>query len=538
MTRTPSNAASAPRPSRVQSALFVLGALLLIATFWWTGQRMILRWEKTGGYYSHGWLVPAVSVVLLWLKRKRIAACPRAPSAWGLLLLIPSLLVHLAGAALDLGFVSGFALIGVLAGLTLTLFGRALFAVTLFPLLFLTFMVPVPEVLIEKISFNMKLMAAAVAAGITDLLGLVAVRAGSIIHLPPNDYIPHYQRLIVDDICSGLKYLISLTAFGALYAHLSQLRYWCKATLFALSIPISFVANVFRVILMVLVAYRWGTDQVGEWYFHDLFGILLFVFAFCFLFLVESLLMKFLGVKRENLGSAPQPPEPSAGPDHPPQPPPFPTRPGPVLAAFLLSMLCVSAALSAFFVRPRKAPPVSGILDRVPRVIGSWRGMESHASDLEKRILGTKDILTIAYNHGPRRRVRLLIVVAQQARKRTHPPEQCYRGEGFERRSVGETAFAIDIAGRPTRVRVREVVFERSDEKRLVWYLYKSGDRLSTSYWGHQLGVALEKVVGRTPADTLIRFDTPFVGNDLDAARNVISDFATDALPAILNNLP
>ena len=124
---------------------------------------------------------------------------------------------------------------------------------------------------------------------------------------------------MVDDVCSGLKYLIALMAFGALYAHLSSVRTWQKWALFLLSIPISFLANVGRVTLMVIVGYQWGVAEVERWYFHDLFGFVLFIVAFVCLFAVESLMLTRSAVasdpKRRSRAARPCPkPAPAAPP--------------------------------------------------------------------------------------------------------------------------------------------------------------------------------------------------------------------------------
>ena len=129
-------------------------ACMLVPTFWWTARWMVERWEQTNSYYSHGWLIPLVSAFLLYRMRQRIVACPRRPCALGLLLLVPSVLIHLLAVAWQVGFLSGFALLGVLAGITLTLFGPAMLRTVWFPIVFLLFMVPVPVVCQRKVKMS------------------------------------------------------------------------------------------------------------------------------------------------------------------------------------------------------------------------------------------------------------------------------------------------------------------------------------------------------------------------------------------------
>ena len=148
----------------------ILGVILLallVVMFWWTGGCMIRRFDHAGGDYSHGWLVPFVAGFLLWRKRAALAACPKRAYLPGLFLLVPALLTQLAATLLQVGFLSGLALLGVIAGLVLTLLGPQFFR-TLFPLVFLAFMVPIPEMVIDTISFRLKLLLAGVATGVAD----------------------------------------------------------------------------------------------------------------------------------------------------------------------------------------------------------------------------------------------------------------------------------------------------------------------------------------------------------------------------------
>ena len=127
---------AAPRANAPVIAGVILLALLA-AMFWWTGRWMIIRFNHEGGYYSHGWLVPFVVGFLLWRKREALAACPRRAYLPGLFLLVPALLTQLAATLLQVGFLSGLALLGVIAGLVLTLLGPQFFRLTLFPIAFL-----------------------------------------------------------------------------------------------------------------------------------------------------------------------------------------------------------------------------------------------------------------------------------------------------------------------------------------------------------------------------------------------------------------
>lgn len=240
------------------------------------------RWTARDTYYSHGFLVPLVSIYLLWLKRKELAKIEVKPSVLGWLLLAPGLLVHLVSLPFRVAFTSGFSLIVVLAGLVLVLLGKEYLRKTAFPLSFLAFMVPLPEVAIVNLSFRLKLLAAQIATFVVNRVGVAAIREGSLIRTA-------HAQLMVEDPCSGIRSLVALIALGALMAYLSNLSKVKKAIVFASSVPIAIGCNVIRIAALALVSEMYG-EKAALGLFHDVMGFVVFVLAFFGLALVAKLL--------------------------------------------------------------------------------------------------------------------------------------------------------------------------------------------------------------------------------------------------------
>jgi len=520
-------------PKALARAALIAVACMLGLSFWWTALWMVARWRQPGGYYGHGWLVLLVGAVLIFLKRKRILACTPSPSGWGMVLLVPSLLLHLVATSWHVGFLSGFALLGVLSGLVLGLLGKEVLRLTLFPIVFLAFMVPVPAVLIEKVSFGLKLLAARASVGLLGAFGLAAVRVGSYIHIPTG-------TIIVDDVCSGLKYLIALTAFGALYAYVSPLKGWRKALLFLFSVPVAFVANVCRVTIMVVVAYAWGIAASEKWYSHDFLGFLLFVIAFVLLFLLEWLLLRGsrfrprarTGTSQEDSGQANASAVRTVRESVPG------VHSSRALPGAVFSVLFATTALSLYFSWPRQVAAPSDVLARIPITLGKWTGSDRTMDERVYEILGTRDVLSRVYANDAGQIVQLVIVLAQQTRKRTHPPEQCFAGEGYTMETSDEREVRAASGEAARKLAVRELILDRWDGKRLAWYFYKSGSHLSTSYWLHQAGLALRKMANPNAADILVRVDTNVPDSDIDRGRKLLEDFLSHAVTPIVERLP
>jgi len=137
--------------------------------------------------------------------------------------------------------------------------------------------------LIAATTLKMKLFAAHFATIAVQLLGIPLVREGSVVHLSNT-------TLVVGDPCSGLRSLISLTALGVLYAYLAKTSYPKRITLVLASIPIAIIANIIRVIGVIVVANFYGNRIVTDGLLHDAFGFSVFVIALAGLILAGRIL--------------------------------------------------------------------------------------------------------------------------------------------------------------------------------------------------------------------------------------------------------
>ena len=101
-------------------------------------------------------------------------------------------------------------------------------------------------------------------------------------------------ELMVKDACSGMNSIFALSAIGVFNAfefvpNSSPLR---RLILVLSTVPIAILANIFRVLALVLGAYFFGVDRI-EGLFHDATGIALYVFALILFFLFDRALFGF-----------------------------------------------------------------------------------------------------------------------------------------------------------------------------------------------------------------------------------------------------
>ena len=257
------------------------GAVFILAyvpTFIW----MWDRWFARDSYYSHGILIPFITVFLIWQKREELALIKKVRSAWGLPLIIIGMLTHAFASLMRVYFISGFSMLIVLIGLILFFYGFAVFRKILFPVLFLAFMLPVPLVLITNISFKMKIFAAKIATTVLNNSGIPCIREGSVIRM-------RHAQVVVDDVCSGLRSLISLMALGSIFAYWMRSTMAKRCVLFLTAVPIAVITNVLRVIFLSSVAEIWGV-RYASGFIHDLSGFLVFALAFVLLYAMGRVL--------------------------------------------------------------------------------------------------------------------------------------------------------------------------------------------------------------------------------------------------------
>ena len=278
-----SNAARLPQRRFLLALPWIAaGAALCWPTLVWMAE----RFEAHDSFYSHGWLIPLASGWLIWQRRARLAALPSAPTYDGLWVLAPSLILYVMATWWRIHVVAGLSLLGILWGLVWTVWGGAVANAVRFPLAFLVFMVPLPGVVLIAVSFYMKILAATIATWLLNLMGVHAAQAGSTIQVPG-------VSVLVDDTCSGLRSLISLLALSTFWTALlpPAAARWKKLTLVAASVPIALVANMVRILVLVLIAVVYGT-KAAEGFIHYGSGIVVFGVAVVVLAWLSRLLTK------------------------------------------------------------------------------------------------------------------------------------------------------------------------------------------------------------------------------------------------------
>jgi exosortase B len=223
---------------------------------------------------AHGPIVFAISLWLLYRKWPAMlaAAIGQKSSSAGWPILIVGILLYVLGRSQEIIYFEIGSLIWLLLGIGLLLLGTRSLKVVWFPLFFMLFMIPLPGVIVVALTMPMKIAVSYVAEQVLYTIGYPIARSGVILQ------IGQYQ-LLVADACAGLHTLLTLESLGLLYLNLIRHESLIRnLTLAILIVPISFLANVIRVMVLTLITYHFG-DEAGQGFLHGFAGMVLFLSA-------------------------------------------------------------------------------------------------------------------------------------------------------------------------------------------------------------------------------------------------------------------
>ena len=286
-------AARATWPYSRQAGIWVVAGLLLLYLPTYVDLARDLPGAASQG---HELIILGLALWLAWRCRDRLAALPVRPAPLGWLAVGSGLVLYVLGRSQGVMLLEVGSQIPVFAGVLLVLFGQAALRLLAFPLLYLIFMAPLPSVLVDAFTLPMKMGISMAVEQALYFANYPISRSGVILQ------IGQYQ-LLVADACAGLYTLFTLEALGVLYMYLVRHGSMLRNVLLALWIaPISFTANVIRVMILALITYHFG-DAAGQGFMHGFAGMVLFLSALMLIIGIDNIL-RWLAAKRSPVRGA------------------------------------------------------------------------------------------------------------------------------------------------------------------------------------------------------------------------------------------
>ena len=493
-----------------------VGTLIALVAFSGPLMQLVNQWG-TQEEYSHGFLIPVVTVWLLWARRDALLANVGRGVWAGPTVLLLATIMLLVGEMSATPILSQAGFVVALVGLVLSLGGYPLFRTAIIPILFLLFAIPMPRFIDDSLSLHLQLVSSQLGAFFIGLFGIPVYLDGNIIDLG-------YYKVQVVEACSGLRYIYPFLSLSFLAAYFFQAPIWQRAVVFFSAIPIAIVMNSIRIGLVGVTVNYWGT-QSADGVLHLFEGWFVFLVCACALALEIYALARISGKSFLDVFFLPNVTSKLT------QGLNVETRNQRPLAASLF-LLCV-AAVAAFYISARsEIIPEHPRFVSFPERIGPWRG---HASPLEpdiERLLRPDDYLLSDYKRSDDEVINFYVAYYASQRKndRPHSPSNCIPASGWNITSFQRTTYVDNEMNWP----LNRVVIQKNATKQLVYYWFNErGRKIANEYLAKWYLHADAIVMNRTDG-ALVRLVTQIHDGESEyEADRRLRAFIRDAMPTL-----
>jgi len=267
---------------------FVLVCLLPFVVAWGS-TRLLLNLIVENETFSQIPLIPLVSAFLIFENRKSVFLDVSSSWMTAVVLLVPGAAL-LTASHMNLWRLTQtnpqslfvFAIVCIWLGAFALFFGESAFRAALFPLLFLLFMVPIPEPFLSKAIYLLQAGSAVFVEAFFAAAGIPYHRQQFIFELPG-------VAIRIAEECSGIRSTLALLITTVLASYIFLKTPWRRLVLCLAVIPVALFKNGLRIAtLSILSVYVNPAFLYGN--LHHRGGIVFFVIAL----IPMALLLKFL----------------------------------------------------------------------------------------------------------------------------------------------------------------------------------------------------------------------------------------------------
>ena len=491
-----------------------------------TIQDMMYRWD-TKEEYGYGYIIPFITLFLVWQRKDQLAVTEFNPSAMGLILVVLGGLLLFLGSLATTHTLSQYGLVLVIMGVALTMLGWKAFKIVMVPLAVLFFMVPLPPFIYNTLSTKLQLISSEIGVAVIRLFDISVYLEGNVIDLGS-------YKLQVVEACSGLRYLFPLISLSFIAAYIYKGAFWKKAIIFLSSIPITVLMNSFRIgVIGVLVEY--GGPEQAEGFLHDFEGWIIFMACMAILVLEMALLAK-VGSDKKSLADAfaIDLPEPFSSD--------IERRPREIKAlSWFVPVLLAGLLASSLYVQGKEnVVPERRIFAEFPLKMDDWKGK---TGTLEENILDslkTEDYIISDYvnENGEMVNYYVAYYADQAAGSAAHSPRACIPGGGWLIKDLTvREVDGIKIDGKP--LMVNRLLIKKGDYTQVVYYWFQQRGRNITNEWMVKWYLFWDSMTRNRTDGALVRL-TAFVlpGQDVAVADERLVEFSNTVFPYLSDYIP
>lgn len=519
----------------VPLSLFLLSLVFLIVSFNEGLYHMVWNWSREE--YSHGYMIPLVSLFLLAKKIPEITqVIPKSRSTHtGIVVLLISIALLILGELSSIYTIIQYGFLVALTGLFIVFIGIKGTSLVWAALVYLVFMIPLPTFLYNNLSSELQLISSNIGVFVIRLFDISVFLEGNVIDLG------NYQLEVVE-ACSGLNYLFPLMSFGFLTAYLYQAPLWQRSIIFLSTVPITVLMNSFRIGVIGVTVNYWGI-AAAEGFLHDFQGWVIFTACLGVLLIEIWVLGKITGL------------------------------PGTISARLDVNLPDISKAhlekicnknyssLIIFCVLSLSTIPIIYSMgDRqeivperlnfttLPLFKGGWTGREEQLDMEILNELNVSDYMIANYQHidgGLPVNFYIAYYDSQRKGASIHSPDSCIPGGGWriteaevKELNASENFSPINATDRLP-PKVNRAIIEKGESRSLVYYWFKQRGRIITNgylakwylFWD---GLTINRTDG-----ALIRVVTSVPdGMDIAEADHHLTSFLTEFNPLLADYIP
>lgn len=281
------------RQKQLIAATLLIGVVVWAYIPIWAG---LIRTWNGNAQYSHGWLVPFLSVAILYHRRELLSAWIPRPSLWGLPFLAIGIALRLAGGHYYVGTLEEYSLFPTLIGIALCVGGWSALRWSWPAIGFLWFMIPLHGQVANLLSNKLQRFATIASAHLIETSGFAAQTEGNVILLNDVD-------MGIVEACNGLRMMMTFFALSCAVAIFLNAPWWKKTLIVIGAIPVAMACNVLR-IASTGVLHETAGHEFANLVFHDLAGWLMMPLGLGLLWLEVVFLNRLLPIERSRRQAA------------------------------------------------------------------------------------------------------------------------------------------------------------------------------------------------------------------------------------------
>lgn len=500
------------------TGMFILALVVAVIAYWSGLSEAVSRWSNQEEY-SHGFLIPLVSLYILWEKRQVIAAYIGPPMWSGVAVVAVALVIFVVGEISALFILIQYSFVMVLIGLSMIFVGKAT-RYTFIPILLLLFAIPLPYVIEVVLTAKLQLVSSWLGVQVIRLFQIPVFLEGNIIDLGV------YQLQVVE-ACSGLRYLFPLMSLGFIAAYFYQAAFWKRAVVFLATIPITVLMNSFRIGVIGVMVDNWGISM-AEGFLHDFEGWIIFM-ACAFILFLLVLFLELVTGRKKSLASLFGVVQPDSQMQQTYNQPVTMSKP-----LFIVIGLLVIVMIATRFVdnRTEQVPEHRNFIS-FPLQLDGWVGEHDKINDRVVGQLGMTDYLFANYTGPSSRGVNMYVAYYDSQRKGVspHSPRVCIPGGGWEIIDFNR----IEVQGN----NLNRVLIQNGENRQLVYYWFQGRGRIIANEYLNKWYLFTDALFENRTDGALVRYVTPvFPDEEMAQAEARIQDLMLETQPALKQYIP